>query len=274
MSNTIVITPKDLDNKTIKVVDKKLVAVQPSIDVGIVNARLANNTIELLGSDNNVITSLPLPADAKGVVSARVHENTIQLLGENGTVITTLDLPNGSRYGSRLDLSGNDLFLQNDTGSQISGVSFTDMLSDIPTYVTNGELDGSDLLLKNKDNTTLSTIDLSSIPHVIKEYPLTFTGIGQPNSSSQASHVYRRVLRVMNGFGLIHLDFKVSGTASSGRIAYLGSDAPRPVGLIEMQTADGGIIYMNDGSTTLESSGLTAGKRYIINLVGFFKPKS
>ena len=80
----------------------------------------------------------------------------------------------------------------------------------------------------------------------------------------------RHKLRVVNGFGKIHLDFKAV-TDVSGAIFKLPDNAPKNLDLIEVQTHDGSSIWLNAGSKTIYSSGLKAGTRYIVDIIGFFE---
>lgn len=79
----------------------------------------------------------------------------------------------------------------------------------------------------------------------------------------------RRTAIIQSGFGTIHLDFKrVSGT--SGVIAVLPNTCPTPQSLIEVQLYDGGTVWVEGGSRQVNSYGLTVGRRYITDLVGYF----
>nr|DAN52839.1 MAG TPA: hypothetical protein [Caudoviricetes sp.] len=80
----------------------------------------------------------------------------------------------------------------------------------------------------------------------------------------------RHKLRVVNGFGKIHLDFKAV-TDVSGAIFKLPDNAPKNLDLIEAQTHDGSSIWLNAGNKTIYSSGLKAGTRYIVDIIGFFE---
>lgn len=79
----------------------------------------------------------------------------------------------------------------------------------------------------------------------------------------------RHKLRVVNGFGKIHLDFKAVVNVD-GSIFKLPSNAPRNLDLIEVQTHDGGSIWLSEDSKVIHASGLKAGTRYIVDLIGFF----
>ena len=46
---------------------------------------------------------------------------------------------------------------------------------------------------------------------------------------------------------------------------------PSDLDLIEVQTHDGSSIWLNAGIKTIYSSGLKAGTRYIVDIIGFFK---
>lgn len=79
----------------------------------------------------------------------------------------------------------------------------------------------------------------------------------------------RHKLRVVNGFGKIHLDFKAV-TNVDGSIFKLPPNAPKNLDLIEVQTHDGGSIWIDKGSKMIHASGLKAGTRYIVDIIGFF----
>lgn len=79
----------------------------------------------------------------------------------------------------------------------------------------------------------------------------------------------RRRAIIQNGFGTIHLDFRRT-TGTGGVIATLPSNCPTPQSLIEVQLYDAGTLWIEGGSRTINGLGLTANRRYIIDLVGYF----
>ena len=94
------------------------------------------------------------------------------------------------------------------------------------------------------------------------------SGAKAPNIP-QGTQGSRRMMFVQNSFGYIHLDF--TAVSTSGAIATLPDTAPRPTGMLEVQTHNGGTVSMLLGSNTITCSGLTKGRRYVVNLIGFFQ---
>lgn len=82
----------------------------------------------------------------------------------------------------------------------------------------------------------------------------------------------RRVATIMNnGFGIIHLDIKVtSGSTRERVIGFLPSNCPTPTSLIEAQLWDGRSIYVDAGSREIIISSSVLNTRYLVDLVGFF----
>ena len=82
----------------------------------------------------------------------------------------------------------------------------------------------------------------------------------------------RRVATIMNnGFGIIHLDIKVtSGSTGSRVIGFLPADCPTPTKLIETQLWDGCSIWIDAGSREVTISSSVLNARYLVDLVGFF----
>lgn len=80
----------------------------------------------------------------------------------------------------------------------------------------------------------------------------------------------RHYLRVMNGFGKIHLDFKAV-TDVDGAIFRLPDNAPNNLDLIEIQTHDGGYIWLEANNKVINASGLKANTRYVVDIIGFFE---
>ena len=81
----------------------------------------------------------------------------------------------------------------------------------------------------------------------------------------------RRQLTVLDGMGKIHLDFKMVKNAGPRMALFqLPADTPRNLELIETQVWDGSSVWLDAGQRTVFGSGLKAGQRYIIDLIGFF----
>lgn len=82
----------------------------------------------------------------------------------------------------------------------------------------------------------------------------------------------RRVATILNnGFGIIHLDIKVtSGSTGSRVIGFLPAHCPTPTKLIEAQLWDGRSIWIDGGSREITISSSVLNTRYLVDLVGFF----
>lgn len=82
----------------------------------------------------------------------------------------------------------------------------------------------------------------------------------------------RRIATVMNnGFGFIHLDYKVtSGSTGSRVIAFLPPECPTPTKLMEAQLWDGRSIWIDGGSREIIISSSVLNTRYLVDFVGFF----
>lgn len=77
----------------------------------------------------------------------------------------------------------------------------------------------------------------------------------------------RRKLQLLGKLGKMHLDF----TAQADKCFFdLPADAPVPLALIEVQTHDGGTVWLGPGQRKVRSGNLTVGQRYIVDLTGFF----
>lgn len=83
----------------------------------------------------------------------------------------------------------------------------------------------------------------------------------------------RRKLYIQGMFGKLHLDFVYIG-ADKGKGQNLFSfpiGTPLPNGLIEIQTFDGGAIWVGDNQNIVKGGGLTNGVRYVVDLIGFWR---
>ena len=98
-----------------------------------------------------------------------------------------------------------------------------------------------------------------------------YTGVyGSNTLSGSNDDEWRRRLTLSDNLGIIHLDFKRTNTAN-GTVLTLPSAAPTPISTLEVQTRDGGQVYINAGARTVQCSGLAANRRYIVDLIGFFQ---
>lgn len=77
------------------------------------------------------------------------------------------------------------------------------------------------------------------------------------------------------GFGKIHLDMKIPGASPSNgsTLCTLPNDAPVPSRLLEVSIdANNNSVYIEPNSRIIKGWGVTGGnKRYILDLIGFFK---
>lgn len=103
-------------------------------------------------------------------------------------------------------------------------------------------------------------------PKEIEMYVCTPTSIARVNTARSEG---RRKLQVKSGFGVLHLDF--TPTATNGKLFDLPENSPTPTGLIEVQTFSGGVVWLEQGSRQVQSQGLRANARVILDLVGFFE---
>lgn len=91
------------------------------------------------------------------------------------------------------------------------------------------------------------------------------------NNDADYDKQERRQLTVLDGIGKIHLDFKmVQNTGARRPLFRLPADAPRNLELIETQVWDGSSVWVNAGDKIVYGNGLQAGRRYILDLIGFF----
>lgn len=81
----------------------------------------------------------------------------------------------------------------------------------------------------------------------------------------------RYKMQTWGKYGKIHLDFTYLGNNANGGLLFtLPSNAPLPIGLVEVQTHDGGSIYLDNKSKLVKAGVLTKNTRYIVDLIGFF----
>lgn len=81
----------------------------------------------------------------------------------------------------------------------------------------------------------------------------------------------RRKLQIKDGFGILHLDFTARTASNTNGAWTLPTTSPTPVSLIEMQTYDKGTIWIEPNTRIIKWSGLTAGQRYVVDLIGFWE---
>ena len=103
-----------------------------------------------------------------------------------------------------------------------------------------------------------------------------YTGLMDSNTiiSSSKSDEWKRRLTLSDNLGIIHLDFQrsVENTGGTvGAVLAFPSDAPTPINTMETRTWDGGYVYIEAGTRTVKCKSLSANRRYVIDLIGFFK---
>lgn len=94
------------------------------------------------------------------------------------------------------------------------------------------------------------------------------TGPVYSQSSPGRDVPFRKNLTTRSGYGILHMDFVAAKT--SGVIATLPADAPRPEKTIEYQLFDAGSVWVDQGDNRVQAQGLTVGVRYLFNLLGFY----
>ena len=82
----------------------------------------------------------------------------------------------------------------------------------------------------------------------------------------------RHQLEVVDNLGMIHMDFKmVKDSGSPMAIFELPENAPTSPTLKEVQTHDGGSIWLNANSRRIMCGNLKAGTRYIVDIVILYR---
>lgn len=101
----------------------------------------------------------------------------------------------------------------------------------------------------------------------IREYTASWTSNARSGANDTRE---RRLMQIStSGFGSVHLDV-ILGRRGNHDLATFLDGTPTPNRLIEVQTHDGGFIYMDANSRTIKSRGLNINTRYVVDLVGFF----
>ena len=102
--------------------------------------------------------------------------------------------------------------------------------------------------------------DVTPVP--LQEVPLTMGANAKAGGSDTSP--YRNVLYRQGRVGYIHLDFVAR--AVSGTLAIIPTTTAKPNRLAETQTHNGGSVWLDPGSSTIQFVGLTLGARYMVNL--------
>lgn len=90
-----------------------------------------------------------------------------------------------------------------------------------------------------------------------------------PPGDNDPLEAQRRAVTIQDGLGIVHIDFKRT-TGTGGLILTLPPRYPTPSKLIEAQTWDGGYVWLDANRREVQRRGLTANRRYVVDLLGFF----
>ena len=96
-----------------------------------------------------------------------------------------------------------------------------------------------------------------------------YTGVYGGNTIGSSNDETGRRLILSDNLGIIHLDFQRAST--SGIVITLPPEAPTPISKLEVQTSDGAIVYIDAGTRTVRCSNVSANRRCIADLIGFFQ---
>lgn len=121
-----------------------------------------------------------------------------------------------------------------------------------------------------KPNITETTNNTPTSSNEVKVYNIIW-GIATQGAPSRTSRGYLEYSQ-SSGFGKLHLDMNIPNTASNGvAICTLPNDAPTPISLLEVAVTPRGSIYVEPNTRDVKCWGIETPKRYIIDLVGFWK---
>lgn len=97
-------------------------------------------------------------------------------------------------------------------------------------------------------------------------------GLAKPGSGGTLSRGYLEY-NAATGFGKLHIDMMIPANVGTGTtICKLPNDAPVPISLIEVvPSGTGGSVYIEPSSRDIKIWGVADPKRYICDLVGFWK---
>lgn len=103
-------------------------------------------------------------------------------------------------------------------------------------------------------------------------YTFNFTQkISQYNSDASRRRLYVK----RDGFGYVHMDFVTTDAIPESQlgtvIGQLPAAAPAAFEHIEIQTSDGGQIWIPRNGRDIRASNLLANKRIIVDLIGFWR---
>lgn len=114
------------------------------------------------------------------------------------------------------------------------------------------------------------------VVHTIQEYQITLSRYFTHHGNDAN---LRKIVRILNGQGIIHLDVRRAISHNSTWIGTLPDACPAPTHLVEVtvvgigldgQTVAPGTVYIDRGSRNIMSTGLVERARYVINLPAIF----
>ena len=128
--------------------------------------------------------------------------------------------------------------------------------------------------LSAEDFKVTKDTDGGSIIRINNDKPITSYVAHRPATSVATftdTGTDRHTLWLNGNFGYLHLDFTCRKTQCLvGDNFNLPNSAPTPKGLLEVQTRDGGTIWLTRNARNIRWSGLTVGQRYIVDIIGFW----
>lgn len=119
-------------------------------------------------------------------------------------------------------------------------------------------------LVIDADNKLNVNAQIRNDTYVVKVGTGFVTGI--PKNPPKRYYV---MVNALTKFGIVHLDFKRTNS-SAVVVGTLPPNCPTPANVIEGQTNDGALIWIEEGSRTVNMSGGANNVRYVVNLMGYF----
>lgn len=113
------------------------------------------------------------------------------------------------------------------------------------------------------------TSSITPIRSRVEKYPIRW-GVMQAGASGIEDQRGCLTYDPFTGIGILHLDAKMSSVPKNQTVATLPDNAPTPLALTELQTNAGGSIWISASSKNIQSDGVRANERFIMDIVGFF----
>lgn len=115
------------------------------------------------------------------------------------------------------------------------------------------------------------TIQNGKLRTVVRRQQFDLTWGHRVTAGNDRDAPFRRKAIIQNGYGTIHLDFKlIDGANKFGIVATLPNNCPMPSSLIEVQTFDGNSLWISENTRSIYAVNLNLNTRYIVDLVGYF----